>query len=168
MIKYLTVILLLATQLTYAQAYDPQRVLNLDPKVMGLAACAGSLNANHVNNYANELYTIEQLKDAYHINSLGMELAIASKGQNHYLNYVGDYAALIEQGYEDTINELTNGTFDWDSQSALDYCQVKLFEYVAQPPRSAMCVGDFEKFRKLTRDFTNQSVDMLVQIIENY
>ena len=32
MIKYLTVILLLVTQLTYAQAYDPQRILNLDPK----------------------------------------------------------------------------------------------------------------------------------------
>ena len=31
MIKYLTAILLLVTQLAYAQAYDPQRILNLDP-----------------------------------------------------------------------------------------------------------------------------------------
>ena len=168
MIKYLTVILLLVTQLTYAQAYDPQRILNLDPKVMGLAGCAGSINANHVNNYANGLYTVEQLKDAYHINSLGIEIAIASKGQAHYIRHVGDYAALIEDGYEQTINQLTNGTFTWDSQSELDYCQIKLFEYIARPPRSAMWVGDFEKFRQLTKDQTSQSVDLLVQILENY
>ena len=166
--KFITITLLLITQLTYAQAYDPQRILNLDPKVMGLASCAGSLNANHVNNYANELYSVEQLKDAYHINSLGIEIAIASKGQAHYLTHVADYASLIEDGYEATINELTNGTFDWDSQTELDYCQVKLFEYVVQPPRSAMWVGDFEKFRQITKDQTSKAVDFLVQILENY
>ena len=170
MIKYLTATLLLVTQLTYAQAYDPQRILNLDPKVMGLAGCAGSINANHVNNYANGLYTVEQLKDAYHINSLGIEVAIASKGQAHYLKHVGDYAALIEDGYEQTINQLTNGTFTWESQSDLDYCQIKLFEYIARPPRSAMWAGDldFEKFRQITKDQTSKAVDLLVQILENY
>ena len=166
--KYLTVILLLVTQLAYTQTYDHQRFHNLDPKVMGLAGCAGSINANHVNNYSLGLYTIEQLKDAYHINSLGIELAIASKGQAHYQKHVGDYASLIEGGYDETHNQLINSTFTWDSQSNLDYCQIKLFEYIATPPRSAMWVGDFEKWREMTRNFSNKSVDMIVQILENY
>ena len=166
--KYLTVALLLVAQLAYAEPYDPQKIFNLDPKIMGLAGCAGSINANHVNNYSNELYTVEQLKDAYHINSLAIELAIASKGQAHYQKHVGDYASLIEDGYEQTINQLTNGTFTWDRQTELDYCQIKLFEYIAIPPRSSMWLGDFEKWRELTRNFSSKSVDMIVQLLENY
>tara|TARA_Y100000748_G_C15400742_1_gene451393 strand:+ start:432 stop:941 length:510 start_codon:yes stop_codon:yes gene_type:complete len=166
--KYLIISLLLLAQIALTQSYNPQKTLDLDPTVMGVASCAGSLNANNVNNYANEIYNIDQLKDAYHVNSLALELAIASLGQNHYLAHVADYAALAERGYEVTIDELVDGNFDWDSQSELDYCQVKIFKYLSEPPKTAFWVGDYETFIKLTRDFSNQTVDQLVEFLDNY
>ena len=64
--------------------------------------------------------------------------------------------------------ELSGNTFDWDSQVGLDYCQVKLFEYVAKPPESAFWAGDFEFFREISRDQADAAVNFIVEYLENF
>ena len=158
--KYLAISFFFFAHLAYSQS--------LDPKVSGVAGCAGAVNAGHVFNYETENLNKNQLKDAYHITSLALELAIASKGRNHYINNIDDYNSLVEAGFDDTYTELSENTFDWDSQVGLDYCQVKLFEYVAKPPESAFWAGDFEFFREISRDQADAAVNFIVEYLENF
>tara|TARA_B100000003_G_C10699224_1_gene278330 strand:+ start:79 stop:564 length:486 start_codon:yes stop_codon:yes gene_type:complete len=158
--KYLLIALFFFTQLAYTQSTDS--------KVENISYCVGFVNAGHVYNYETEVLTEDQLRDAYHISTLALELAVASKGRNHYINNIDYYNLAIEAGFEIVYEEFENETFDWDSQGGLDVCQVQLFEYVAQPPESAFWAGDLEFFRKISRDAADESVDMIMEILENY
>ena len=157
--KYLSIALFFLTQLAYTQT---------DSKVEEVATCVGIVNGGHVYNYENELLTENQLRDAYFMSTLALELAIASKGRNHYINNIDDYNSLAEAGFMIIYEEFENETFDWGSQGELDFCQVLLFEYIAKPPKSAFWAGDFEFFREISIGQADENVDSIVEYLENF
>ena len=156
--KYLLIALFFFTQLTYTQSTDSE--------VEDVSYCVGFVNAGHIYNYENEVLTEDQLRDAYHISILALELAIASKGRLHYFNNVDYYIEMAAEGVDIVYEEFENETFDWESQSVLDVCQVQLFEYVLQPPESAFWAGDFEFFRKISKDSADEQVDFIVEYLK--
>ena len=96
--KILLVLLISLT--SFAQSYDPNRFLKLDPNVINLFTCSGMLTANNFNNWDVGILSDDQMIDSMTFNIMAIELGLLEKGISHYTEYMEDYNVYVEEGFE--------------------------------------------------------------------
>ena len=158
-------LILLISLTSFAQSYDPNRFLKLDPKVINLFTCSGMLTANNFNNWDVGILSDDQLIDSMTFNIMAVELGLLEKGISHYTEYMQDYNVYVEEGYEQIFDLLETESFTWDTQSEIDYCQYKLNDIILNQPDK---VGNYsmEQFRGIVRNMAVERFNFIQELLD--
>lgn len=158
-------LILLISLTSFAQSYDPNRVLKLDPKVINLFTCSGMLTANNFNNWNVGILSDDQMIDSMTFNIMAIELGLFEKGISHYTEYMEDYNVYVEEGFEQIFDLLETENFTWDTQSEIDYCQYKLNDIILNQPDK---VGNYsmEQFRGIVRNMAVERFNFMQELID--
>ena len=158
-------LILLISLTSFAQSYDPNRFLKLDPKVINLFTCSGMVTANNFNNWDVGILSDDQLIDSMTFNIMAVELGLLEKGISHYTEYMQDYNVYVEEGYEQIFDLLETESFTWDTQSEIDYCQYKLNDIILNQPDK---VGNYsmEQFRGIVRNMAVERFNFIQELID--
>lgn len=161
--KILLVLLISLT--SFAQSYDPNRFLKLDPNVINLFTCSGMLTANNFNNWDVGILSDDQMIDSMTFNIMAIELGLLEKGISHYTEYMEDYNVYVEEGFELIFDLLETESFTWDTQSEIDYCQYKLNDIILNQPDK---VGNYsmEQFRGIVRNMAVERFNFIQELID--
>ena len=161
--KILLVLLISLT--SFAQSYDPNRFLKLDPNVINLFTCSGMLTANNFNNWDVGILSDDQMIDSMTFNIMAIELGLLEKGISHYTEYMEDYNVYVEEGFEQIFDLLETESFTWDTQSEIDYCQYKLNDIILNQPNK---VGNYsmEQFRGIVRNMAVERFNFIQELID--
>lgn len=161
--KILLVLLISLT--SFAQSYDPNRFLKLDPNVINLFTCSGMLTANNFNNWDVGILSDDQMIDSMTFNIMAIELGLLEKGISHYTEYMEDYNVYVEEGFEQIFDLLETESFTWDTQSEIDYCQYKLNDIILNQPDK---VGNYsmEQFRGIVRNMAVERFNFIQELID--
>ena len=161
--KILLVLLISLT--SFAQSYDPNRFLKLDPNVINLFTCSGMLTANNFNNWDVGILSDDQMIDSMTFNIMAIELGLLEKGISHYTEYMEDYNVYVEEGFEQIFDLLETESFTWDTQSEIDYCQYKLNDIILNQPDK---VGNYsmEQFRGIVRNMAVERFNFMQELID--
>ena len=158
-------LILLISLTSFAQSYDPNRFLKLDPKVINLFTCSGMLTANNFNNWDVGILSDDQMIDSMTFNIMAIELGLLEKGISHYTEYMEDYNVYVEEGFEQIFDLLETESFTWDTQSEIDYCQYKLNDIILNQPDK---VGNYsmEQFRGIVRNMAVERFNFIQELID--
>ena len=161
--KILLVLLISLT--SFAQSYDPNRFLKLDPNLINLCTCSGMLTANNLNNWDVGILSDDQMIDSLTFNIMAIELGLLEKGISHYTEYMEDYNVYVEEGFEQIFDLLETESFTWDTQSEIDYCQYKLNDIILNQPDK---VGNYsmEQFRAIVRNMAVERFNFIQELID--
>ncbi len=158
-------LVLLISLTSFAQSYDPNRFLKLDPNVINLFTCSGMLTANNFNNWEVGILSDDQMIDSMTFNIMANELGLLEKGISHYTEYMEDYNVYVEEGFEHIFDLLETESFTWDTQSEIDYCQYKLNDIILNQPDK---VGNYsmEQFRGIVRNMAVERFNFIQELID--
>lgn len=158
-------LILLISLTTFAQPYDPNRVLKLDPNVINLFTCSGMLTANSFNNWNVGLLADDQMIDIMTYNIMAVELGLFEKGIAHYTEFMEDYNVYVEEGFQRIIGLLDTETFTWETQGEIDYCQYKLNDIILNQPDK---IGTYsmQQFRGIVRKMAVERFNFMQELLD--
>lgn len=151
---------------TFAQSYDPNRVLKLDTDLINLFSCSGMVSGNSLSSWDSGIFSDDQMIDIMTFNTTAVELALAEKGIEYYTEYLKDFNEFAEQGFNDILEAIEEGNFTWELQSEIDYCQYKINKIILNQPEK---VGSYsmDRFRDAVREAAKERFKFIKQLL-NY
>ena len=159
------IIIALFAMTSYAQSYDPNRLLKLDTDLINLFSCSGMVSANGLNNWDTGIFSDEQMIDIMSFNILATEIALFRKGIGHYTEYLEDYNSFVEEGFNEVMDLLQEENFSWDTQSEIDYCQYKINDIILNQPSNVAGVP-IESLRISVREGAKERFEFIKKLLE--
>lgn len=110
-------------------------IKKLDPDLIALYGCNGSVSANALVSHDNGFLSEDRARTTIKVAMVGSALsAVDRQGIDHLVQYEDAYQEFADRAFTQTIVLLNNDQYDWEDQIEIDNCTARLTAPLLESP----------------------------------